>query len=308
MKALEHAFTSKYWSWTYLDPVTCPPTLEQALNEKLDHIPAHTWPTRFKLGGVYVNGVPAQPGSSLTAPCKLEYYEPKFDVEQAAAFFPKITASDILFEDQDIIVVFKPAGLSSMPARDQSVFHLKAQLEEYCGRVIHMPSRIDMSAQGLVIVSTSERMHKHLQHAFQFRRIEKRYLLRVCKQPVWQEHTLEAPIGRDPEHPVLRMVSGKGALPSLTYFRAVHAYADGTSLLEASPHTGRTHQIRVHAAFLGLPIVGDKFYGGGGSEILNLLSFRLRITHPFTKQALDIRVPDRLLPPWVEHEKLELPH
>jgi RluA family pseudouridine synthase len=270
IKKLQHAFTSKYWAWTYLDASAAPSTLLQSLFKELPHLTESSWPERFHLGGVYVNGVPAAADMTLPVPCKIEYYEPKFELAGAAEYFPKFATEHILFQDDDMLVVFKPAGISCMPARDQSRYHLKAQIESYLGRVIHMPSRIDMSAQGLVVVSTSPRMHKHLQHAFQFRRIEKKYLLGVSGKPGWSEYSLDAPIGRDPEHPVLRKVDGKGALPSLTHFRVLNSRVDGTSLLEAKPHTGRTHQIRVHAAHLRFPILGDKFYGGADAPVLQL--------------------------------------
>ncbi|MBN8548589.1 MAG: RluA family pseudouridine synthase [Deltaproteobacteria bacterium] len=300
-KKLDHAFTSKYWSWTYLDAAELPTSLCEALAQKLPHLSAASWPERFRLGGVYINGLPVGSDTALPLPCKIEYYEPKFEIDEAASFFPCFSDQNILYRDDDMMVVFKPAGISCMPARDQNVFHLKAQIEEYLGRVIHMPSRIDMSAQGLVVVSTSTRMHKHLQHAFQFRRIEKRYLVGSTRRPNWDEFSLDAPIGRDPEHPVLRKVDGTRALPSLTHFRVLESHADGRTLLEAKPHTGRTHQIRVHIAHLGYPIRGDKFYGGDDAPMLQLLSYSFSLPHPFTRTQLSVTVPPRLLPEWAKN-------
>jgi 23S rRNA-/tRNA-specific pseudouridylate synthase len=306
VKQLEHAFTSKHWIWTYLEPGDCPSCLLDALKSRLTHLDPESWPKRFALGGVYVNGLPAAIDSGLTTPCKVEYYEPKFELSAADSFFPPFTSKQVVYEDADLLVAFKPAGLSCMPARDQNVFHLKAQIESYLGKTIHMPSRIDMSAQGLVVVSTSARMHKHLQHAYQFRRIEKKYLLRSNRKPEWDATSVEAPIGRDPEHPVLRKVDGRGALSALTHFRTLGSDIDGSTLLEAKPHTGRTHQIRVHAAHLGLPILGDKFYGGGPAPLLHLLSFSFKVWHPFTRQELSISVPQELLPSWVGRTADEL--
>lgn len=297
-KNFDEAFTSKYWSWSYLEAEELPATLLLALRSKLPHLPESSWPERFKLGGVYINGLPANLDSPLPLPCKLEYYEPKFNVSSAADFFPKFSDQQVLYQDDDMLVVFKPPGISCMPARDQNVFHLKAQIETFLGNVIHMPSRIDMSAQGLVVVSTSPRMHKHLQHAFQFRRIEKRYLLGVQGKPDWTQTTLDAAIGRDPDHPVLRKVDGKNALPSLTHFAVLETRSDGTSLIEAKPHTGRTHQIRIHAAHLGYPIRGDKFYGGNAAPTLQLLSYSFSLAHPFTRRNLCITVPERFMPEW----------
>lgn len=300
IKKLDDAFTSKYWSWIYLEAANLPTSLLTALLQNLPHIDPASWPERFRLGGVYVNGLPAGADVSLPLPCKIEYYEPKFELTAAADYFPKFSSANILYQDEDLLAVFKPAGISCMPARDQNVFHLKAQIESFLGRVIHMPSRIDMSAQGIVVVSTSPRMHKHLQHAYQFRRIEKRYLIGIEHRPDWQEYSLQAPIGRDPEHPVLRKVDGKNALPALTHFRFTAARPDGTCLLEAKPHTGRTHQIRIHAAHLGYPIIGDKFYGGVKAPLLQLLSYAFKLPHPFTRKSIEVCVPENLLPEWAK--------
>ncbi len=298
MKNLDGAFTSKYWTWTYLYSGQHPDTLLAALSSHLTHLEPDSWAQRFALGGVYLNGLPAAGDCALSAPCKIEYYEPTFPIDQAAAHFPKFDTRQVLFEDEDLLVAFKPAGISSMPARDQNVFHFKAQLENYIGRTVHMPSRIDMSTQGLVIVSASDRMNRSLQHIFQYRRIEKTYLLRSANSPNWETQELNAPIGRDPEHPVLRKVHGHSAREALTKFRVLGKMPDGGSALEAKPHTGRTHQIRVHAAHLGIPVRGDKFYGGAKHPLLNLMSYRLQLMHPFTQGKLDLRVPPELLPEW----------
>lgn len=301
MKQLEHAFTSRYWSWTYLTPEDCPAALLPALISHLRHLAPESWPARFALGGVYVNGQPVDTDGPLPIPCKIEYYEPKFELAQAEDYFPKFSEQQVLYQDDDMLVVFKPAGISCMPARDQSRFHLKAQIETYLGRIVHMPSRIDMSAQGIVVVSTSPRMHKHLQHAFQFRRIEKRYLLRVDAPASWEEREVHEPIGRDPEHPVLRKVNGKGCRPALTIFRARRRFGDGSTLLQALPHTGRTHQIRVHAAHLGVPIRGDKFYGGRTAPLLCLLSHSFTLRHPLSGKELSVEVPESLMPEWAKN-------
>jgi len=297
------ALGSRYWGWSFAPGQTPPPTLLTLLQKELPHIEAASWQTRLALGGAYVNGRRVSRDVSLSAPCKVEYYEPKRDLECYCRGQPSFDAQrHIIFEDEYLLAVFKPAGLSCLPTRDQQSHNLCAYLEHYLRAKIHMPSRLDHSCSGLVLTSKSPAAHALLQRAYEQRRVEKFYLLECAGVCSWDSKRMQIGIVRDPRHPVLRKTSHEAAKTAITEFQVVGRMPHGhvpLVLLEARPHTGRTHQIRVHIAALGLPIVGDNFYGGLRAPELRLLSCRLRLKHPLTGQDLDLRLPPALEPAWL---------
>jgi 23S rRNA-/tRNA-specific pseudouridylate synthase len=272
------------------------------LISRLPHIPAESWPERFDFGGVYVNGREALTDLPLPYPCKIEYYEPKFAISDAASIFPPFSAENILYHDEHIAVAYKPPRLSSMPAKEQRHFSLKRYLDNYFGRPVHMPSRLDVSAQGLVVVSTSPLAHAGLQRAFELRTVSKTYRFATHTVEPFGERTVSLNIANDPRHPVLRRASLTEGQSAETLLRFSHSALSGehaVSVITAKPITGRTHQIRVHAASQQMPIVGDNFYDGLTAPYLHLVSYALEITHPITKLPLSLELPEKLTPAWV---------
>jgi 23S rRNA-/tRNA-specific pseudouridylate synthase len=123
----------------------------------------------------------------------------------------------VVYRDDDILIAYKPAGLSSMPAKEQRHFSMKASIEALVQRSIHMPSRLDVSAQGLLVTSISARAHARLQQAFESRQVTKRYLCASRQRPPWSETRVTLPIARDPRHPVLRIAHATDNLPRLFF-------------------------------------------------------------------------------------------
>jgi len=307
--------TSKHWSYIYRE--SAPSSLIEALKRELPHINPLSWAQRLSWGGVYVNGRACFGDRPLEAPCRVEYYEPKFDLAEAGHVFPPLKREHIIYEDDELIAVFKPAKLPCLPTREQKHFNLRSKLLEYLNTrnssgTLHLPSRLDTSASGLVIASKSARMHKELQRLFEKRQIIKSYLLETPGRVDWDETQVNLPIGKDSRHPVLRKVVQDGGKDAVTTFHFLYGSEfnpqDGpaieTSILCAKPLTGRTHQIRVHALTLEGPIIGDNFYGGLPAGNLHLLSYQLQFKHPFTHKTMDIRVPDGLFPPWLDPSRL----
>lgn len=306
LEEIERAFTSTYWELVYLEGAPMPSTLSGALAERLAHVDPSTWQARIAAGGIFVNGAEALNDLSLPSPCRIEYYEPKFDYAHPEEFFPPFEQRQILYRDPHLVAVFKPPRLPSMPGREQKRFTLKSYLEQYLGHPVHMPSRLDTSTAGVVVVSTDPECHHRLQRQFEGRRIGKRYLLESAPGVPWSEREVDAAIGKDPSHPVLRKVVECGGKPAITRFTKL---AEGThrdqqgvqhqsAYLLAEPFTGRTHQIRVHAHTFRFPIIGDRFYGGVSASTLRLLSFQISLLHPKHLTPLTIRVPEELLPEW----------
>lgn len=272
---------------------------------------------RAAWGGLYLNGRMAHKEVQLSAPCQVEYFEPKFKIEEADKFFPEFKEEYILFEDEDLLIVFKPANLPCLPGKEQQRFHLKGCLLKYLAKSstkaqIHLPSRLDSSVSGVIAASKSARMNKELQQAFEKRTVSKTYILEVLGHFPEDEILVEKAITRDTLHPVLRKVCEENGKPARTSFKfcALKEYTEGmpqqntnagnsSSLVSAKPLTGRTHQIRVHAAHLGFPIIGDNFYAGEPSDSLHLLSYSFGFFNPFSKKELRVSLPQRLYPSWL---------
>lgn len=306
LERIKDTLTSVYWNWSYLNQEDCPPDLLTALREKLTHIPSKSWKKRMHFGGVFVNGRLSQANKELIAPCRVEYYEPKFDIDNAAELFPPFSKENVVFQDEHLLVYYKPHGIPTIPNREQRSYNVKVYVEEYLGKQIHLPSRLDTSTEGLVIVSCSSEMHARLQRLFERRLIEKTYLLEVAQEIDWETQTIDAPIGYNPKHRVLRMVDHENGSPAVTHFRRIGEgrgieTPEGTlktTILEAKPKTGRTHQIRVHAQECAGPIIGDSFYEGANDTNLHLMSYQLAFTHPITEQQIIITAPTKLQAAW----------
>lgn len=306
LERVAQSFTSYYWRWEITEDGGLPIKIEEELSRRLAHIDPCSWPERFGLGGVFLAGRTAHLGQLIQGPCRLEYYEPKVALEIVSESYPEFLAESVIYRDHDMAVVVKPAGLPSTAPRDQTRYHLQAQLERYFGQPVHLPSRLDTGVVGVLIASLSARMNRYLQRAYDARRIEKYYLCEVLGAPTWTEKVCEAPIERDPRHPVLRRCAeaGRSAESAMTRLRCVATNkVDGadTALLQAEPVTGRTHQIRLHCQYEGLPILGDPYYSeSSNTDTLRLISYAIRMHHPFRGELMTWQVPSNRLPLWLQ--------
>ncbi len=215
----------------------------------------------------------------------------------------------IVFEDDDILVVNKPAGMVVHPAPGNWSGTLVNALmgrggplatggatDERAG-LVH---RLDKETSGLLIVAKTDRAHRVLGAALSARRIARRYAAMLWGHLREERLTIERPIARDPRDRQRMAIVNTGRAARTDFVRL--ARFDSADLVRAHLHTGRTHQIRVHAASIGHPVVGDDTYGGGGGRrLLKLPTKRhflhaawLRFQHPVTGEAMDLRAP---LPP-----------
>lgn len=177
----------------------------------------------------------------------------------------------IIYEDADIVVVDKPAGMVVHPAHGHHSGTLVNALLAHCPDltgiggeqrpgIVH---RLDKDTSGLLIVAKNDAAYHHLQSQFQARLVHKTYSALVEGVPQAAHGVIDAPIGRDPQHRQRMAIatgSSRGRREARTEYRVVE-YFPYHALLEAEPVTGRTHQIRIHLAFIGHPIVGDRVYG-----------------------------------------------
>ncbi len=178
----------------------------------------------------------------------------------------------IVYEDDDLLVIDKPAGQVVHPAPGHStgtlvnaILHHVPDLAGVGGEVrpgiVH---RLDKDTSGLMLVAKNDRAHRALQQQFKARTVHKVYLALLDGVLTPRQGTIDAPIGRDPRQrqrmAVILQPGSKQARPATTRYNVVN-YFDGYTLVEAEPLTGRTHQIRVHFQFVGFPLVGDRVYG-----------------------------------------------
>lgn len=212
---------------------------------------------------------------------------------------------EVVFEDDDLLVVDKPAGMVVHPAPGNwtgtLVNALKGrgqQLAEGGGEeragLVH---RLDKDTSGLIVVAKSERAHRVLSKAIADRRVSRRYAAMCWGHLDGDTVTVDKPIARDPNDRTKMAVGASGRTARTDFVRL--ARFESCDLLRAHLHSGRTHQIRVHLSAIGHPVVGDDTYGGGGARRMVALPTKrhflhaawLVFRHPVTGATLDFRSP-----------------
>ncbi|MFN8590810.1 MAG: RluA family pseudouridine synthase [Thermomicrobiales bacterium] len=237
--------------------------LDRFVADNLPHLSRATVQNLIESGNILVDGVERKakfkmtPGEVVTVTLP----EPEPDEIQ-----PDDIPLDIVYEDRDVIVIDKPAGMVVHPAPG----HPRGTLAN--ALVAHVPDlavggsqrpgivhRLDKDTSGLIVAAKSDRGRTSLISQWNSDSVEKRYLALVDGVVEVDEATVDAPIGRD-EKNRQRMAVSRNGRDAISHFRVLERFPDAT-LLEVSLETGRTHQIRVHMAFIGHSIVGDPVYG-----------------------------------------------
>ncbi len=202
---------------------------------------------------------------------------------------------EVIFEDADVVVLNKPAGLLSM-AKGQ--YCPENTLERY-GLLVH---RLDRDTSGVVILAKTPAVQSFLKKQFQARTTHKTYFAVVTGQPKLAAARIDLPIIRDLKHPTTFRVEA-GGKPAETFYRVLRS--DGAhSLVELQPTTGRTHQLRVHLKYLGTPIVGDTVYGSEPAARMFLHAGRLEVTLPGgVRRVFEAPLPAEFAAFWTEEGK-----
>jgi RluA family pseudouridine synthase len=216
---------------------------------------------------------------------------------------------NILHQDEHILVVNKPAGLSVLPeGREPDAPYLVKMLEQEYGNpstsshrpdelsggqriwVIH---RIDKITSGIVIFALTADAHRSLNIQFEKHQVDKKYHAIVNGSPKWDEKVTKFPLRVNVGHKQRTTVDNKSGVRSETQFKVVKRSRDW-SLLEAIPMTGRTHQIRVHAYALGFPLLGDMLYSAPETDLISrpaLHAYSLTVNHPVTNERMTFSAP-----------------
>lgn len=242
--------------------------LDRALAEAAPELSRMQWQRLIREGAVNVDGIRARPAYRIQGGEILTAIVP--EVIEAAVTAEAIPL-DIRYEDSDIIIVNKPAGMVVHPSLGHDSGTLVNALLAHCPDlegvggerrpgIVH---RLDKDTSGLIIAAKHDHALWFVQNQFKERTVEKVYLSLVNGRLQPPEALIDAPIGRDPKHRQRMAVvlnPSSSARPAQTYFRTLTNYESYT-YVECRPRTGRKHQIRVHLAYLGYPVAGDTLYG-----------------------------------------------
>lgn len=261
-------------------------------------------------GRVTVNGEPARSSYKVRAGDQVVVLLPGDDGVQELR--PEAIPLHVVYEDDALLVVDKPAGMVVHPAPGHTGGTLANALLAHSPALagLDLPSseqrpgivhRLDRDTSGVILLAKTEKVQRALQQQFKDRRVDKAYLALVHGhlQPAWGR--IEAPIGRDPQHRQ-RMAVLPGGREAVTEYHVLEQFAWQTgpaagmySLVKAEPRTGRTHQIRVHLASVGHAVVGDPVYGRRRTHLPLERQFlhagHLGFQHPVTGQRLELDTP-----------------
>lgn len=245
-------------------------------------------------GQVHLNGRVAKPAQKVRLGDLISLVVPP---PREWGVTPEAIPITVVYQDQDLIVVDKPAGLSVHPGPGHPTGTLVNALLARCpdiqgvGGVIRpgIVHRLDKDTSGLMVVAKNEVAHQHLSAQIKSRTVTKGYLALVAGELKESSGVIDAPIARSP-HNRKKMAVVEGGKPARTRYR-VFEKLPGSSLVELYLETGRTHQIRVHLAYLGHPLIGDSVYGRRSSVLDRqfLHAQHLGFAHPSSGQALDFR-------------------
>lgn len=271
-----------------------------AAGERLDtflarHVGSRAAATRAVESGVLVDGSVRPKSHRLLGGESLRLLvTEEVPTERAARVPPKIA-----YSDEYLLVVDKPAGLVVHPgAGNPSGTLVDALGDELAGGepgragIVH---RLDKNTSGLMVVARSEEAHRRLAKLVRGRALERTYLALVAARPRSRSGRIEAPIGRDRDVATRVSLNTDVPRPAVTHFEVERLWPNH-ALLRVRLETGRMHQIRVHLAAIGLPVVGDAVYGVADPALSRqfLHAARLAFPHPFSEEAIDVSSP---LPP-----------
>ncbi len=289
---------------------------DQFANKRLDQFLADVYPEYsrsyyqklIKDGYVLLNGKPEKKPSKKVK--KDQEYKVLIPQQEPLEIKPENIPLDLYYEDEDIAVVFKPAGMVVHPSPGHTsgtlvnalLYHFK-NISQYGGKeragIVH---RLDKDTAGLMIIAKTEFAHKELQKQFQERKVDKRYKAIVTGEP--EKHQLiDIPIGRsifDRKKMGTRATNLRDALTE--YWLEIYDEKSNIALLDIKIYTGRTHQIRVHLSTIGHPILNDKIYGFKFTNVRDenlreflkkvnyhyLVAYRIGFYHPRNNQYIQI--------------------
>lgn len=252
----------------------------------------------IKNGTVLINGAQKKPSYTLKENDKIEYELPK---EEEIKIEPQDIPLDIVYEDENMIVVNKPSGMLTHPtAIERTNTLVNALLYKYGNNLSDINGefrrgilhRLDRNTSGLLMIAKNNKTHEFLAEQIKKHLITKKYRAVVKGNYIIDEDKIDLPIGRNPNQPHKMAVREDGK-PSTTLVKVLKRFNEA-SYLELTLITGRTHQIRVHLSHMKHPVYNDTLYGAGNGKVKTeeqvLQSFCLRFTKPFSNEIIELEI------------------
>lgn len=258
----------------------------------------------IKEGRIQINGKPET--KAATRLKEGDAIEVAISEAQPIPLQPEDIPLEVVYEDASLLVVNKPTGMLTHPTGREREGTLVNALLAHCGNslsgingmirpgIVH---RLDRETSGLLMVAKTDPAHFHLSAQLKEKTARRNYRAIAQGQFKQDEGTVNAPIGRNPKHRDKMAIVADGRA-AVTHWKVLERLGDKFALIELSLETGRTHQIRVHMAHIGHPLLGDPFYGSGIENIIKLKTqgqllqaFRLSFTHPLSNELMTFEIP-----------------
>jgi 23S rRNA pseudouridine1911/1915/1917 synthase len=281
--------------------------LDAYLRDRFPTLSRGTWHRLITQESVRVNGLPVKPTHHPKAGERVDIHWPQ---PEPASAQPEAIGLDILYEDPDLLVLNKPAGMVVHPSAGHAEHTLVNALLHHCAGqlsgiggiarpgIVH---RLDKETSGCLVIAKNDFTHLTLAQQFASRHVDKTYLAILCGRLSPPTGDIRAAVARHPTHRKRMAVTDGSGREAWTSYRALESL-HGATLVEARLHTGRTHQVRVHFQHLGFPLAGDSTYGKRPNKRLleetgclaprhMLHAWKLAFAHPRSEQRMAFTAP-----------------
>ena len=247
----------------------------------------------IKNGDILVNDKKIKPSYKVKCGDKITINNIKTDTDDIT---PWDYPLDIVYEDDDIIIVNKPSGMVVHPGNGNKDHTLVNALKNYTDKLsdingverLGIVHRIDKDTSGLIMVAKTNKAHEILGEYFKEHSIKREYIALLCGIFPHDTATIDAPIGRDEKNRLRMAVTPNNSKRAVTHLEVLKRYKAGFTLVKARLETGRTHQIRVHTKYIGYPVYNDPVYAnksiGDFGQFLH--SYSMEFIHPITKEKM----------------------
>ena len=252
----------------------------------------------IKNGDILVNDSKIKPSYKVKQGDKITINNVKTDTEDIT---PWDYPLDIVFEDDDIIIINKPSGMVVHPGNGNKDHTLVNALKSYTDKLsdingverLGIVHRIDKDTSGLIMVAKTNKAHEILGEYFKEHSIKREYIALLCGIFPHDTATIDAPIGRDEKNRLRMTVTPNNSKKAITHLEVLKRYKAGYTLVKARLETGRTHQIRVHAKYIGYPVYNDPVYSNKSTDDFGqfLHSYSMEFIHPITKKLIHLETP-----------------